>query len=85
MVVSGGGLAVGLLLGMLFSQISRQIDDPLIETTLTGVLAFGAYLVAEEIHVSGVLAVVAAGLVAGNVGPGECRHLHGFWFSISGK
>jgi CPA1 family monovalent cation:H+ antiporter len=68
-IVSGGGLVVGLLLGMIFSQITRRIDDPLIETTLTGVLAFGSYLVAEEIHVSGVLAVVAAGLVAGNVGP----------------
>lgn len=68
-IVSGGGLGVGLLLGLLFSQITRQIDDPLIETTLTAVLAFGSYLVAEEIHVSGVLAVVAAGLVAGNVGP----------------
>lgn len=68
-LVSGGGLVVGLLLGSIYSQITRRIDDPLIETTLTGVLAFGAYLVAEEIHVSGVLAVVAAGLVAGNVGP----------------
>ena len=68
-IVSGGGLGVGLLLGMIFSQITRRIDDPLIETTLTAVLAFGSYLVAEEIHVSGVLAVVAAGLVAGNVGP----------------
>jgi CPA1 family monovalent cation:H+ antiporter len=68
-VVSGGGLMIGLLLGVIFSQLTRRIDDPLIETTLTGVLAFGAYLVAEEIHVSGVLAVVAAGLVAGNVGP----------------
>jgi len=68
-LVSGGGLLVGLLLGLLFSQLTRRLDDPLIETTLTGVLAFGAYLVAEEIHVSGVLAVVAAGLVAGSVGP----------------
>ncbi len=68
-IVSGGGLAVGLLLGIIFSQITRRIDDALIETTLTGVLAFGAYLIAEEFHVSGVLAVVAAGLVAGNVGP----------------
>jgi CPA1 family monovalent cation:H+ antiporter len=69
LTVSGGGILIGLLLGMIFSQITRRINDPLIETTLTGVLAFGAYLVAEEIHVSGVLAVVAAGMVAGNVGP----------------
>jgi CPA1 family monovalent cation:H+ antiporter len=68
-IISGGGLFVGIVLGVLFSQITRRLDDPLIETTLTGVLAFGAYLIAEEIHVSGVLAVVAAGLVAGNVGP----------------
>jgi CPA1 family monovalent cation:H+ antiporter len=77
--VAGGGLVVGLVLGMIFSQITRRINDPLIETTLTGVLAFGSYLVAEEIHIggvlaeeihlSGVLAVVAAGLIAGNVGP----------------
>ena len=84
-VVSGGGLAVGLLLGMLFSQISRQIDDPLIETTLTAVLAFGAYLIAEEIHVSGVLAVVAAGLVAGNVGPRGMSPSTRILVLISGK
>jgi CPA1 family monovalent cation:H+ antiporter len=41
----------------------------LITTTLTTVLAFGAYLVAEQFHVSGVLAIVAAGLVSGNIGP----------------
>jgi monovalent cation:H+ antiporter, CPA1 family len=58
-----------LLLGTIFSQIIGRINDPLIETTLTGVLSFGAYLVAEQIDVSGVLAVVAAGLVAGNIGP----------------
>jgi CPA1 family monovalent cation:H+ antiporter len=32
-------------------------------------LAFGSYIVAEQFHVSGVLAVVAAGLVSGNIGP----------------
>jgi CPA1 family monovalent cation:H+ antiporter len=36
---------------------------------LTAVLAFGSYLVAERLHVSGVLAVVAAGLMCGNLGP----------------
>jgi len=68
-VVAGGGLLVGLMLGILISQAISHIDDPLIETALTTVLAFGAYLVAEELHVSGVLAVVAAGLVSGNIGP----------------
>lgn len=69
LVVSGGGLAVGLLLGTLVSELIKRIDDYLIETTLTSVLAFGSYLAAEILGVSGVLAVVAAGLVNGNIGP----------------
>ena len=67
--VSGGGLAVGLALGMVLSRIIERVDDYLIETTLTSVLAYGAYLIAEALGVSGVLAVVAAGLVNGNIGP----------------
>lgn len=67
--ISGGGLLVGLILGLLISQAISIIDNALIETTLTSVLAFGAYILAEQIHVSGVLAVVAAGLVSGNLGP----------------
>ena len=69
LVISGGGLLVGLILGLLISQAISIIDNALIETTLTTVLAFGSYIVAEQIHVSGVLAVVAAGLVSGNLGP----------------
>ena len=67
--VSGGGLAFGLFLGWALSQVISVVDDHLIETTLTTVLAFSAFLIAEIFHVSGVLAVVAAGLVNGNVGP----------------
>ncbi len=68
--VAGGGLVVGFLLGWLISQAISRIDDHLIETTLTSVLAFGSYLIAEHLlGVSGVLAVVAAGLVNGNIGP----------------
>ncbi len=66
--VAGGGLAVGFLLGWLFSQIISRIDDHLLETTLTSVLAYGAYLIGESVGVSGVMAVVAAGLVNGNIG-----------------
>jgi CPA1 family monovalent cation:H+ antiporter len=68
-LVAGGGLVVGLLLGSLVSALIMRIDDYLIETTLTSVLAFGSYLIAEALGFSGVLAVVAAGLVNGNIGP----------------
>lgn len=63
------GLGAGIGLGWLVSKLIARIDDYLVETTLTTVLAFGAYLVAERLHVSGVLAVVGAGLVNGNIGP----------------
>jgi len=69
LTVAGGGTLIGIGLGMLVSQIIQRIDDPLVETTLTTVLAFGAYVLAEVLHVSGVLAVVAAGVVNGNAGP----------------
>jgi Na+:H+ antiporter len=65
-----GGLLVGFTLGYLIAIVINRIDDYLIETTLTTILAYGAYLIAEQLFgVSGVLAVVAAGLVTGNVGP----------------
>jgi CPA1 family monovalent cation:H+ antiporter len=67
--VSIGGVAIGVGLGWLVAQLIARLDDYLIETTLTTVLAFGAYLLAERFHVSGVLAVVAAGIVNGNLGP----------------
>jgi CPA1 family monovalent cation:H+ antiporter len=68
--IAGGGLIVGLSFGWFFARLIARIDDHLVEITLTTVLAFGSFLVAEDLlHVSGVLAVVAAGIVGGNVGP----------------
>jgi CPA1 family monovalent cation:H+ antiporter len=66
--VALGGMAVGLALGWLTAQLIARLDDRLISATLTTVLAYGAYLLAERMHVSGVLAVVMAGLLAGNLG-----------------
>lgn len=64
-----GGIGVGILLGYVFAFFIDSIDDYLIETTLTTVLAYGSYLLAHELlHVSGVLAVVTAGLINGNIG-----------------
>lgn len=65
--ISAGGILVGLVLGILVAQVLTRVDDYLIETTLTTILAYGAYLLAEQFHVSGVLAVVMAGLVNGNL------------------
>ncbi|MHB8133118.1 MAG: Na+/H+ antiporter [Anaerolineaceae bacterium] len=67
--VAVGGIAVGMLLGWVISRLIARIDDYLIEITLTTVLAYGSYLLADQLRLSGVLAVVAAGLVAGSLGP----------------
>lgn len=66
--IAVGGMAVGLALGWLVAQLIARVDDSLIVTTLTTLLAYGAYLTAEQFHVSGVLAVVMAGILSGNVG-----------------
>ncbi len=67
-IVVVGGLLIGLILGYAFSFILGQVDDYLIETVLTIVLAYGTYFLAELLHVSGIIAIVAAGLLVGNYG-----------------
>jgi CPA1 family monovalent cation:H+ antiporter len=66
--IAFGGMAVGLALGWLVAQLIARIDDRLIASTLTTLLAYGAFILAELLHVSGVLAVVIAGILAGNLG-----------------
>jgi CPA1 family monovalent cation:H+ antiporter len=68
-IVSIGGILVGLVLGLLVAQVISRVDNYLIETTLTTILAFGSYLLAEKLGVSGILAVLVAGLVNGNISP----------------
>ncbi len=83
--VALGGLSVGLILGFFVSYvILKNVDDQLIETTTTLALALGAYVLAETFHVSGILAVVAAGLMVGNIGmqntsPTTRLTLESFW------
>lgn len=67
LVVIGGSL-IGAVLGYAASRITSLFDDHLLEITLTTILAYGSYLVAEQLHVSAVLSVVAAGVVIGNYG-----------------
>ncbi len=63
-----GGTAVGVAIGALASRVTRIFDDHLLAIMLTSIVAFGAYLTAEAFHVSGVIAVVAAGLTVGTFG-----------------
>jgi monovalent cation:H+ antiporter, CPA1 family len=62
------GAVVGAVIGLLASLITRRIDDPMIEITLTVIAAYGSFVLAEALHSSGVIAGVAAGMLCGNVG-----------------
>jgi monovalent cation/hydrogen antiporter len=61
-VVSLGGLLVGLVIGWPLAWLHSHLDDAPIEITITLLTPFAAYLLAEAVRVSGVLAVLSAGL-----------------------
>ena len=66
--VSIGGLLIGLGIGYVCYKILQQITDRFIEVMITVILAFGIFGLAESLHLSGIIAVVTAGLVLGNYG-----------------
>ncbi len=66
--IVGGGAAVGALVGFAATQVTKRVDEPLIEITLTMIAAYGSFAVAEQFHFSGVIATVAAGMVCGTLG-----------------
>lgn len=58
-----GGILIGLTLAWIVKSIHQLTNEtPVVETTLTLLTPFAGYLIAEELHVSGVLAVLSAGL-----------------------
>ena len=63
-----GGVVVGAILGVVFSRLTAIVDDHLIEMTLSSALAYGSYLAAQALDMSGALACVAAGLIHGSYG-----------------
>ncbi|GAA4684031.1 Na+/H+ antiporter [Nocardioides nanhaiensis] len=68
-VAAGGGLAVGVLTFVIVARVRRRVTDPLMDTALSFVVPFAAYLAAEELHASGVISVVVAGLLLGHKAP----------------
>ncbi|AIJ24285.1 Na+/H+ antiporter [Amycolatopsis methanolica] len=69
LLAAGGGVAVGALIGWAASLLRRRLTDPVMDTAWSLVIPFLAYLPAEAIHGSGVVAVVVAGLIMGHQTP----------------
>ncbi|WP_239097000.1 Na+/H+ antiporter [Asanoa ferruginea] len=68
-LAAAGGVLVGVVVAYVVRLLRKLRDDPLTANAISLVTPFGAYLAAEELHVSGVLAVVVAGLIIGHYAP----------------
>lgn len=83
--VIGGGAAVGAGLAFGIARVATRVDDPMLEIQLTTIAAYGAFVVAERLHLSGVIATVAAGLILGTYGravsmsPATRMSVDAFW------
>src|SRR5213595_1175394 len=83
-----GGVVFGLLVGWVMRWVQRQLDDPPVQITISLLTPFLAYLPAERLHVSGVLATVAAGIYLGwhsplMIGARTRLQASAFWEMIS--
>jgi len=63
---AGGGLFLGVVLGWITSRLMREVDDYIISVLVTLSVVMGGYLIARQMHISGPLTMVAAGLFMGN-------------------
>lgn len=69
LLTAAGGVALGAVLGRVVHQVRLRLADPRLESALGLVVPFAAYALAEQGHVSGVLAVVVTGLYLGHHAP----------------
>ncbi len=65
LLVALGGIAVGLATGWLATQVQKRLDDPPVQTMFSLLTPYLAYFGGEQLHVSGILAVVIAGIYYG--------------------
>jgi len=64
-VVAGGGIAFGLLVGWIVRQVRRRLDNPPAEITISLLTGYMAFIPADLLGVSAVLAAVTAGVYLG--------------------
>ncbi len=65
LVVATGGIAIGLAIGKVVARIHQRLDDPPIQATISLLTPYAAFVSADRLGVSGVLAVVTAGVYLG--------------------
>src|SRR5262249_18467520 len=65
-VTIAGSVACGAVVATGVLSLAGRTNDHLIELTFTTVAAYGSFLVAEDLNLSGVLATLVAGLIVGN-------------------
>lgn len=63
-----GGIGCGALVAVPLILLAGRSSDRLVEVALTQIIAYGSFLIAEELHCSGVLATLTAGMIVGNWG-----------------
>ena len=86
--VSAGGVAIGLVAGWLSVEVRKRIDEPQIEISISLLTAYLAYIPADRVGVSGVLAAVTAGLYTGSrtglmLSPTSRLRTLGFWDALT--
>ena len=64
----GGGVAIGVGVSTAILFIVGRTNDPLVEISLTTIIAYGSFLLAEQFHASGIISALAAGLMVGSFG-----------------
>jgi monovalent cation:H+ antiporter, CPA1 family len=82
---SGGGIVWGIILGYMGYYLLRSIDHYQVEVLITIAMVMGGYLLADQLHISGPLAMVVAGIIIGNKGSREAMsdktrdYINKFW------
>lgn len=69
LLAAGGGVVIGVVVAALYIPLRRRISTPAFDTALSFTVPYVAFIPAESIHASGVVAVVVAGLLVGHRAP----------------
>jgi len=69
LVASVGGALIGFVAFLLVAKVRTHVTDPVLDTAISFVVPFATFIVSEELHSSGVVSVVVAGLLLGHKAP----------------